>query len=408
MAIPPSPGQPALLRQLNDRAALMLLLEAGPLTRNELATRTGLSKPTAAEIIRRLEECELIRESGTRQARRGPSAAVYEVITENDLGVAIDIQHDRILSGVVDAAQRVHPIADRPLIRGDSTDAATLVTRAIQDAADAAGLEPDNVVSVCIGVQASVDHTTDSLSFSDDLTGWPTTQVSSGLAAEVGVRVTLENDANLAAIAERAAPVEHPLRSFALLWLAEGLGMALVIDGKVHSGASGAAGEVGYLNVPATALAIDESAKSVADLIDDAAIVRLAREHGISFIGDDDSSWRTVLRVIDALDERHPFFAALGERIGYNVLPALAVADPEAVILHGPTGVAGGTALASATTSWLRTRTRWVTPVVPARVPSNAVLSGARAVLVDEIRQALADRLVAVSDSLDSAPSPQN
>jgi predicted NBD/HSP70 family sugar kinase len=416
MTSTPNPGQPALLRVLNDRAALTMLLDDGPLTRNEIAQRTGLSKPTAAEIIRRLEAAGLIREAdadaarptrrGTaepaRPVRRGPAAALYEAITEHDLAVAIDVQLVDVRSTVVDALGRSYPVASHRMTPAEvASDAADIVGAAIERAATAAGIDPDVVTAAAIGVQASVDHATDSLIFTDGLPGWPREQVSATLSRALGIRVTVENDANLAAIAERNIGAGRAAGSFALLWMAEGLGMALDIDGRIHSGASGAAGEIGYLSVPADALALDPSATIVADLISETGLERLAREHELRAADDTTTEapdWRTVLDLLPGLPAQHPFIVALGERVGHNVLPALAVADPETVVLHGPTGIAGGAALAAATTAWLRTRTRWSTAVVAPGVPDTPVLHGARHVLIDDVRVALAERLTAISD----------
>jgi len=110
-----------------------------------------------------------------------------------------------------------------------------------------------------------------------------------------------------------------------------------------------------------------------------------------------------VLPQLPGLPAQHPFTTALGERVGHNVLPALAVADPETVVLHGPTGIAGGPALAAAVTAWLRTRSRWSTAVVAPGVPDTPVLHGARHVLIDVVRSALGDRLETITDD---APEP--
>jgi predicted NBD/HSP70 family sugar kinase len=398
MATRPNPGQPALLRELNDRAALTMLLDAGPLTRNEIATRTGLSKPTAAEIIRRLEAADLIRESGSQSGRRGPSAALYEPIVDHDLAVAVDVQLVDVRSTVVDAVGTAHPVAAHRMsdaeMRSDATD---IVGAAVARAASAAGIDPDEITAVCVGVQASVDHTTDTLIFTDGLPGWPRERVAATLSGELGMQVLVENDANLAAIAERNQGAGRTASSFALLWMAEGLGMALDIDGRIHSGASGAAGEIGYLSAPIDAVALDPTVTIVADLISETAIERLARAHGIVPTDDGADDWRAVLSALPALDAQHPFLTALGERVGHNVLPALAVADPETVVLHGPTGIAGGTELARATTAWLRTRTRWSTAVMAPGVPEAPVLHGARHVLIDVVRAALAERLSSIS-----------
>ncbi|KTR07947.1 ROK family transcriptional regulator [Curtobacterium luteum] len=401
-----TPGQPGLLRVLNDRAALELLLDEGPLTRNEIAGRTGLSKPTAAEIIRRLESADLIRAAGTEAqvGRRGPSAAVYEAITDRDLAVAVDVQLVDVRSTVVDALGQTYPVATHTMtpdeVRGPGTD---IVAAAIARAASAAGIDEDLVTAVAVGVQASVDHTTDTLIFTDGLPGWPRERVAATLSAGLGVQVVIENDANLAAIAERSMGAGRAVGSFALFWMAEGLGMALDLDGRLHTGASGAAGEIGYLGVPADARPIDPTATIIADLISESAITALAAEHGITAPDGAPADWREVLLKLPGLPEQHPFTTALGERIGHNVLPALAVADPETVVLHGPTGIAGGPALAAAVTAWLRTRTRWSTAVVAPGVPDTPVLHGARHVLIDVVRSALAGRVDRISDD---APAP--
>ncbi|TDW73322.1 putative NBD/HSP70 family sugar kinase [Curtobacterium sp. PhB25] len=401
-----TPGQPGLLRVLNDRAALELLLDDGPLTRNEIAQRTGLSKPTAAEIIRRLESADLIRQAGTdtQAGRRGPSAVVYEAITDRDLGVAVDVQLVDVRSTVVDAAGRTFPVATHRMSEAEvRSPGADIVAAAISRAAAAADVDPELVTAVAVGVQASVDHATDTLIFTDGLPGWPREQVSATLSAELGVHVVVENDANLAAIAERNMGAGRAPGSFALFWMAEGLGMALDLHGHLHTGASGAAGEIGYLSVPADARSIDPTATIVADLISESAIIALAAEHGITAPGGTAADWRQVLPQLPGLPEQHPFTVALGERVGHNVLPALAVADPETVVLHGPTGIAGGPALAAAVTAWLRTRSRWSTAVVAPGVPDTPVLHGARHVLIDVVRTALADRLERISDD---APTP--
>ncbi|MGH3468301.1 MAG: MarR family transcriptional regulator, partial [Thermocrispum sp.] len=71
------PATPSLLRTINDRSALELLLSDGPLTRVGLGERTGLSKVTASQLLARLQERGLVEVVGTRSAGRGPSAELY-------------------------------------------------------------------------------------------------------------------------------------------------------------------------------------------------------------------------------------------------------------------------------------------------------------------------------------------
>ena len=67
-----TPGTPRLLRALNDRSALNLLLEHGPLTRTRLGELSGLSKPTASQLLGRLEAAGLVEPAGTLAGAPGP------------------------------------------------------------------------------------------------------------------------------------------------------------------------------------------------------------------------------------------------------------------------------------------------------------------------------------------------
>src|SRR5258705_1909431 len=71
------PGTPSLLRAINDRAALDLLLERGPLTRAQLGELTGLSKVTASQLVERLEERQLVARVCELAGGRCPNAQLY-------------------------------------------------------------------------------------------------------------------------------------------------------------------------------------------------------------------------------------------------------------------------------------------------------------------------------------------
>src|ERR1700723_1808210 len=93
------PGTPSLLRELNDRAALELLLINGPLTRAQLGARTGLSKVTASQLLSRLEERGLVSVAGEQAGGRGPNAALYAVVPSSAYVAGLYVE-----SGLVRAA----------------------------------------------------------------------------------------------------------------------------------------------------------------------------------------------------------------------------------------------------------------------------------------------------------------
>lgn len=377
MADRPVRGTPGWLRETNDRTALALLLEHGVLTRTRIGELSGLSKPTAAQMVSRLETAGLIHVVGEVSAGRGPNAAGYAVRTDRMLGVAVDIDAASIRSTIVDAAGAEHPIAVTPLAaRTPEAD----LRLAIEAACEAAGVDADRVRAVCVGVQGALDPRTDELTYIETLPGWPKQGISRRLEDALGIAVHIDNDVNLAAVAERTDGAGTEAGGFALLWMGDGLGLAVDQAGAVHRGASGGAGEIGYLPIPRSAADLDPEAADLQDLIGGPAVARLAAAHGLT----DD------LKGDDAA--REALVTELAARVAVGVVPVLALLDPELVVLGGPTGAACGPRLAELVARELRDA--WgERAVVATGVPTHPVLRGAREHLLGEVREALFDEV---------------
>ena len=73
------PATPALLRTINDRSALELLLDRGPQSRIDIGRLTGLSKPTASQMLARLEASGRVVRVGVSTGRPGPAAQLYDL-----------------------------------------------------------------------------------------------------------------------------------------------------------------------------------------------------------------------------------------------------------------------------------------------------------------------------------------
>lgn len=109
------PGTSAWLRTRNDREAFRLILEHGSLTRTRLGELSGMSKPTATQMIARLERAELVLPVGEVAGSRGPSAVSWGVRTDRVAGVAVNMLDGSIQASLVDAAGSEYPIVDLPV-----------------------------------------------------------------------------------------------------------------------------------------------------------------------------------------------------------------------------------------------------------------------------------------------------
>lgn len=237
---------------MNDRAALDLLLEHGPLSRTRIGKLTGLSKPTASQLLARLEAAGLVVATGTSEGRPGPNAQLYTVNARAAHVAGLDVNERRIIAAVADvtgASVGEFELAT-PGRRADS------VVRQVADALDGAvkeaGLTRADIHRVVIGTPGAFDPGTGRLRYASHLPGWHSPTLLDELAAFLPMPVEYENDVNLVAVAEQRLGAARGHEDFVLLWNEEGLGAALVINGRLHRGFTGGAGEVGFLPVPGT------------------------------------------------------------------------------------------------------------------------------------------------------------
>src|SRR5215217_7969603 len=97
------PASPSTARAINDRLALRLLQQEGPLTAGQLKQLTGLSRPTVADLVERLTAAGLIAVVGeSGEQRRGPNARVYGIVADRAQLAALDVRTEGVTVVVAD------------------------------------------------------------------------------------------------------------------------------------------------------------------------------------------------------------------------------------------------------------------------------------------------------------------
>ncbi|WP_328971350.1 ROK family transcriptional regulator [Streptomyces sp. NBC_00239] len=370
---PSTAASPSTARAINDRLALRLLQDEGPLTATQLKALTGLSRPSVADLVERLSDAgliEVVGESG--EQRRGPNARVYGIVARRAHLAALDVRTDSATAVITDLLG--NPLAQAELPAGTAEDAVAVLERT----ALAAGA--GELHTVVVGAPGLVAPATGELRDTAGLPGWHRELVAL-LQRRLPAAVRVENETNLAAVAEQRLGAARDVDSFVLLWLGAGVGAAVVLDGRLRRGASGGAGEIGFLPVPGTgglpsATGCDGGFHALAGR---AAVARLAREHG--FAGPPEQA------VAGAAGP--DFLDALAERLAVGAAAVAAVLDPGCVVLGGELGLAGGDALAARVAARLLTLTPVPTEVRATALGGPAVLAGARLLARDAAQDAL-------------------
>ncbi|MFB7224524.1 ROK family transcriptional regulator [Streptomyces sp. NPDC056227] len=378
------PASPSTARAINDRLALRLLQQDGPLTATQLKTLTGLSRPTVADLVERLQGAGLVRvvgESGA--ARRGPNARLYGIVADRAHLAALDVRTDSVAVVVADLlgvtlAEATLPIGSDTGTHAAAEQAAALLERTAREA----GAAP--LHSVGIGAPGLIDPVTGELRDTSGLPAWHRRLVRV-LQQRLPATVLVENETNLAAVAEHRAGAARDRDTFVLLWLGHGIGAAVMLDGKLRRGASGGAGEIGFLPVPG-ATGVPSAANcdgGFHSLVGSAPVCELAQGHGIDAYtrpgsGEQEPAAASAVRAALAGEgESEAFLGALADRLAVGAAAVASVIDPGCVVLAGEVGHAGGDALASRVEERLAAMSPLRTEVRAGALGGSAVLRGA-------------------------------
>ncbi|GAA3123601.1 hypothetical protein GCM10017600_28270 [Streptosporangium carneum] len=380
---------PRLLREINDRAALELLLDSGPLTRGQIGELTGLSKVTASQTLARLEERGLVEVAGEQAGGRGPNAALYGIISSSAYVAGLDVGPEFVTTAIADIHGEI--VAEVAVAPHGHDDPVALVHSAVVKACRSAKVALSKLRAVVIGTPGVVDPRTGDVRFSFDLPGWHE-GIHEALARDLRRDVRIENDVNLVAVAERARGAARGADDFVLLWVGRGIGLGVVLGGRLHRGLSGSAGEIGYLPVPGVPLAEDvravpgrlpSLAGGLQSLVSAEAVTELAGTYG--FVGG--SAAECVAAAVEAGERGEPLLNEIAGRLALGVASVCVVLDPGLVVLAGEVSQAGGDVF----TTRIEEAVARICPVrpqvVPSQVSGNPVLRGAVIAALDQARE---------------------
>ncbi|MFI9384710.1 ROK family protein [Kutzneria sp. NPDC052558] len=288
-----------MLRELTDRAVLAEVFTHGRVTRVDLADRTGISRPTISESVRRLEAAGLLTATGSRETgQRGRIATFYELGADTGHVIALELNQFGVHAMAYDLRQTV--IAERRAEPGG--DLVDKVRAAI------AGIEaPGPLRAVAVSVANPVDPATRAVI---PLAGSPFPEGFVRLDDVVDAPLVVDNDVNWAALAERRAGAATEATSFAYVHVGAGIGMSLCLGDQLIRGAHGLAGEIGYLK--------GDNGLTLTDAL-------LRQGFGTP----------PAIDVPTVLAGDRPAF---GAAIGRAVAAACTVFDPELVLFGGPLG----------------------------------------------------------------------
>ncbi|MEU5884269.1 ROK family protein, partial [Spirillospora sp. NPDC047279] len=241
-------GDPSVLRRLNSVATLRALRGGGEPTLSELAKQVGLSRPTTEGVLTELAERGLVEEVAPRSgAGLGRPARRYRFRAEAGYALGMEIESHRARLYVADLDGQVVGSHRADLDVGwDPPERLAAVRAAVKTCLAAAGIERSALWAVAAGTPGVIapDGT---VAICTVVPGWQGLHLARELGRSFACPVYVENDANLATIAERWRGVARDVDDVIYVLAQLHTGMGAIINGRLHRGRWGAAGEVGML-----------------------------------------------------------------------------------------------------------------------------------------------------------------
>jgi predicted NBD/HSP70 family sugar kinase len=242
-------------RQMSRLRILEALYRHPQSSRADLARHTQLSRATVSTLVEELVRAGLVQEAtGSGPLGAGSDGGVgrppvlLSLVSGAAFALGLDFGHQHIRVALCDLSGE--PVVDDySLAQVDyaPSESLDLAERLVHDALQSAGVAPDQLLGVGMGLAAPINKATGNLEADGILPGWHGIRPAAEMETRLGIPVALDNDANLGALGEKAFGAARGVDDLVYIRLAAGIGAGLIIDGQPYQGRLGVAGEIGHV-----------------------------------------------------------------------------------------------------------------------------------------------------------------
>jgi predicted NBD/HSP70 family sugar kinase len=238
-------GSKELIREINSSLVLGEL-RGGLVSRTELAKRTGLSLPTVSEIVGELISSGVIAERETASSGGGRRPVLLGLKPDAGYVIGIKLTETRVIAVLTDLNARIVQRATATISAADVAGAVRAVAGVVKKLR--AGSSP--VYGVGVGLAGVIDRANGVVrhgTYSD----WHDVDLAALLEKRIGLPVVVDNDVNTLVASEQWFGAGRGVSDVAVVSIGRGIGLGMVLDGRLYRGAGGGAGEFGHTKVVA-------------------------------------------------------------------------------------------------------------------------------------------------------------
>jgi N-acetylglucosamine repressor len=330
-------GNRDLIRAINRSAVLNTTKTHGPLSRSEIAQRTGLSAATVTGITAELISDSLIFEKGEGVSRGGRKPILLAINPRGGYVVGIKLMEDHAIGAITDLEATVLAKHSEDLQDHAVETAVEVLSGVVSTLLDAVGIEREQLLGVGVGLAGIVDAWNGVLRYSP-IFGWHDVPLVELLQSRLQVSTYIDNDVNTLTLNEQLFGAGQGIDHFLTVTIGRGVGLGIVINGQLYRGVSGGSGEFGHTVMdPEGPQCACGKRGCIETYVSDPALLRLASE--ASTRGEIPEGIKHVEDLIALAKAGNPqaieIFAQAGEKLGCGIANLINTLSPEQIIISG-------------------------------------------------------------------------
>ncbi|MBV9790040.1 MAG: ROK family transcriptional regulator [Chloroflexi bacterium] len=240
------------LKRSNRERLLRQLYFDAPISRLDLSQRLGLSPATVTHAVAEFLQDGLIVESGVEESEGGRPRTLLRINADYGYLIGVDVGETDIQLEIFDLTLRKLELIRHPV--GSSAALPEHVVQQISDGIaeliERAGIKPEQLLGIGVGMPGIVDVSSGVSVFAPNW-GWRQIPFLDLLAAQVSAPIYLDNGAKAMSQAEQWFGAGQGIEDMAVLLIGTGVGSSIIVDGRLHRGATNSSGEWGHTSIEA-------------------------------------------------------------------------------------------------------------------------------------------------------------
>jgi len=232
-------------RAFNQGLVLRTLFDFAPISRADVARRTGLTRTTVSEVVGDFIADGLAREVGRGPSSGGKAPILLQVVEDARHVIALDLGERAFTGALVNLRGGISEIVEAPVDGRDGEDALRTVERLVDQLTAAA---PGSILGIGVGTPGLVDTESGTIRWAVNL-DWQNLPLGRLLRERTGLPTYVANDSRAAAIGEYLFDRDRRAASLVAIKVGLGIGAGIVLDGELFQGDGFGAGEIGHIGV---------------------------------------------------------------------------------------------------------------------------------------------------------------